>query len=143
MPVPVASWKDWRKDRDCRVDVTDIVVDNPRHTELLLPLPWLSTDPESAAMSLRRLLTAYPTLELDGNGELVIYLLSKVDSMDNKGWVIAIGARDKKLRGIAELDSRKNECFRRYYHHTDISKYIIKATDTILMDLNTKRMMII
>ncbi|CAN6330076.1 unnamed protein product [Urochloa humidicola] len=128
MPVPVGSWKDWHKDRDCRVDVIDIVVDNPSHTDLLLPLPRLSTDPESATMSLRRLLTAYPTLELDTNGDLVIYLLSKVDSMDNEGWVIAVGARDKKLRGISELDSRKNKCFRRYYRHTDISKYLIAAT---------------
>uniref|UniRef100_K3ZF75 Uncharacterized protein n=1 Tax=Setaria italica TaxID=4555 RepID=K3ZF75_SETIT len=111
MPVPVASWKDWHKDKDCKVDVTDIVVDNPSHSELLLRLPRLSTDPESATMSLRRLLTAHPTLELDANGDLVIYLLSKVDYKDHKGWVIDVGARDKKLQGIAELDSRKNDFF--------------------------------
>ncbi|KAF8763069.1 hypothetical protein HU200_008919 [Digitaria exilis] len=34
MPVPIASWKDWRK--DCTIDVANIVIDNPRHSELLL-----------------------------------------------------------------------------------------------------------
>ncbi|CAL4904743.1 unnamed protein product [Urochloa decumbens] len=142
MPVPIGSWKDWHKDRDCRVDVTDILVDNPRHCDLLLPLPRLSTDPETAAMSLRRLLTCYPTLELDANGELVIYLLSKVDSMYKEGWVIAVGARDKKLRGIAELDIRKNKYFRRYYHHTDISKYLMDSTGEVgalVEDANVER----
>jgi hypothetical protein len=85
MPVPIASWKDWHRDKDCKVDVTDIVVDNPRHSELLLPLPRLSTDPEDATMSLRRLLTAHPTLGLGEDGDVVIYLLSKVDYMDDRG----------------------------------------------------------
>lgn len=131
MTVPIASGKDWHRDKDCKVDVTDIIVDNPRHSELLLPLPRLSTDPENATMSLRRLLTAHPTLGLGEDGDVVIYLLSKVDYMDSKGWVISVGPRDKKLRGIAHLDSRKNECFRRYYRDTEILKYLTKATGEV------------
>lgn len=63
---------------------------------------------------------------------MVIYLLSKVDYMDDRGWVIAVGARDKKLRDIAELDSRKNEC---YYRDTEISKYLTKVTCTLELNV--------
>ncbi|CAL4904742.1 unnamed protein product [Urochloa decumbens] len=123
MPVPIASWKDWTK--DCTIDVANIVIDNPRHCELLR-----NVDPEEASPSvtLNRLLTAYPTLGLGINGEVVIYFLSKVDQMAREGWVIAVGAKESKLQGIAKLDDRKNFSFRRYYCPTEISKYLTKAT---------------
>lgn len=70
-----SSWKDWHK--VCTVDVTDIVIDNLRHSELLLPL-----HPGDAIWSLqRRLITAYPTLGL-GMDDDVIYFLSETDAMD-------------------------------------------------------------
>ncbi|CAN6335264.1 unnamed protein product [Urochloa humidicola] len=123
MPVPIASWKDWTK--DCKIDVANIVIDNPKHCELLRAI-----DPEEASLSvtLKSLLTAYPTLGLGINGEVVIYFLSKVDYMAHEGWVIAVGAKDSKLQGIAKLDDRKNFSFRRYYCPTEISKYLTKAT---------------
>ncbi|CAN6330078.1 unnamed protein product [Urochloa humidicola] len=116
MPVPIASWKDWTK--DCTIDAANTVIDNPRHCEL-----FRTIDPEEASPSatLNRLLTAYPTLGLGMNGEVVIYFLSKVDYMAHEGWVIAVGAKDSKLQGIAKLDDRKNFSSRRYYcPHRDL-----------------------
>jgi hypothetical protein len=95
----------------------------------LLALPTrLSTDPEDAAVSLRRLCTGYPTLGPGMDGNLAIYFLSKVDRRSPEGWVIQVGAKDNKLQGIAKLDDRKNRSFRRYYCITHISKYLIRAT---------------
>ncbi|CAL4890653.1 unnamed protein product [Urochloa decumbens] len=123
MPVPIASWKDWTK--DCTIDVANIAIDNPRHYELLRTIDLEEASP---SVTLSGLLTAYPTLGLGINGEVVIYFLSKVDYMAHEGWVIAVGAKDSRLQGIAKLDDRKNFSFRRYYCHTDISKYLTKAT---------------
>ena len=127
MPAPITSWNDWHK--DCTIDVADTIVQNPRHCEVLLELPTrLCTDPEDAAVSLRRLCTGYPTLGLGMDGNLAIYFLSKVDDRSPEGWVIEVGVKDNKLHGIAKLDDRKNRSFRRYYCITDISKYLIRAT---------------
>ncbi|KAF8655923.1 hypothetical protein HU200_060879 [Digitaria exilis] len=130
MPVPIASWKDWRK--DCTIDVANIVIDNPRHSELLLnALPNLTVacpEDQASVTVLTRLVTAYPILGLGVNGDLVIYLLSKVDYMAREGWVIAVSIRDNKLQGITKLDERKNFSFRRYYLATDIPRYLTKAT---------------
>jgi hypothetical protein len=120
MPVPIASWKDWHK--DCTIDAADIAIENPRHLELL---PRLTED---VSVTFSRLLTAHPALGLGMNGDVVVYLLSKVDYMKPEGWVIAVGTKDNKLQGIAKLDDRKNSSFRRYYCCTDISKFMIKAT---------------
>nr|TKW29873.1 hypothetical protein SEVIR_3G423700v2 [Setaria viridis] len=123
MPVPIASWKDWHK--DCTIDAASIAIDNPMHRELL---PRLTVDPEEVSVTFSRLLTAHPTLGLGMNGDVVVYLLSKVDYRAREGWVIAVGTKDSKLQGIAKLDDRKNFSLRRYYRSTDISKYLTKAT---------------
>uniref|UniRef100_A0A0D3EZR1 Uncharacterized protein n=1 Tax=Oryza barthii TaxID=65489 RepID=A0A0D3EZR1_9ORYZ len=118
MPIPVGSWEDWQM--ECMVDVTDIaVVDNVRFSELL---PKIGNDPEE---TLRRLVTGFPTLGMDGD---VISFLSKINRMDDKGWVISVDLRSKTLQGVAELDERKNFLFERYYNTSEISKYLIKAT---------------
>lgn len=123
MPVSIGSWKDWRK--DCKIDVTNIVVDNLRHCELL---PELSSDPEKAMVAFRRLLIGCPTLGIGMDGQLVIYFLTEMDYKARKGWVIAVGVRDSKLQGIANLDDRKNSYFTCYYFSTEISKFLINAT---------------
>uniref|UniRef100_I1NWI3 DUF1618 domain-containing protein n=1 Tax=Oryza glaberrima TaxID=4538 RepID=I1NWI3_ORYGL len=118
MPIPVGSWEDWQM--ECTVDVTDIaVVDNVRFSELL---PKIGNDPEE---TLRRLVTGFPTLGMDGD---VISFLSKINRLDDKGWVISVDLRSKTLQGVAELDERKNFLFKRYYNTSEISKYLIKAT---------------
>uniref|UniRef100_A0A0D3EZR3 DUF1618 domain-containing protein n=1 Tax=Oryza barthii TaxID=65489 RepID=A0A0D3EZR3_9ORYZ len=115
------EWKDWH--RECTVDVTDIaVVDNVRYSELL---PKIGNDPEE---TLRRLLTGHPTLGMDGN---VISFLSKIGYSDDKGWVISVDLRDKTLQGVTEHDHRKNSSFMRYYITSEISKYLINATEFI------------
>nr|XP_034572126.1 uncharacterized protein LOC117836750 [Setaria viridis] len=111
--------------KDCTIDAASIAIDNPMHRELL---PRLTVDPEEVSVTFSRLLTAHPTLGLGMNGDVVVYLLSKVDYMAREGWVIAVGTKDSKLQGIAKLDDRKNFSFRRYYCSTDISKYLTKAT---------------
>uniref|UniRef100_A0A0E0N8T2 DUF1618 domain-containing protein n=1 Tax=Oryza rufipogon TaxID=4529 RepID=A0A0E0N8T2_ORYRU len=117
MPIPVGSWEDWQM--ECTVDVTDIAVDNVRFSELL---PKIGNDPEE---TLRRLVTGFPTLGMDGD---VISFLSKINRLDDKGWVISVDLRSKTLQGVAELDERKNFLFKRYYNTSEISKYLIKAT---------------
>jgi hypothetical protein len=112
MQVPISSsWKDWHK--VCTADVTDIVIDILRHSELLLPLP--------------RHTAAYPTLGL-GMDDDAIYFLSETDAMDPSRWVMAVNMRSGKLNGVAELHKRKNLSFRRYHVPSEISKYLIKAT---------------
>ncbi|KAJ1272259.1 hypothetical protein BS78_06G188500 [Paspalum vaginatum] len=125
VPVPIGSWNDWHK--DCKIDVANFVVDNPRHCEELL-LPRLSIDPEEATLTFRRLVTAHPTLALGMDGHVVIYFFSKVDLMADGGWIIAVGVRDSKLQGIAELDERKHVSFSHYFCAAEISKYLINAT---------------
>ncbi|GJN23842.1 hypothetical protein PR202_gb11530 [Eleusine coracana subsp. coracana] len=126
MPVPISSsWKDWHK--DCTIDVTNIIIDNPSHSELLLRLPRHSADPEDARYGLMRMTTAHPTLGLGINGD-VISFLSKEDVRGARGWVIAVNMTSQKLNGVAELDIRKNSYFQRYYVPTEISKYLTKAT---------------
>lgn len=123
MPVPIASWK------DRTIDVANMVIDNPRHCELLRALPGLSVHPEeAAAVTLGRLVTSYPTLGLGMDGDVAVYFLAKVDRYAREGWVTAVGTTDIKLQGIAKLDDRKNFSFRRYYHPSEISKYLTKAT---------------
>lgn len=117
MPIPVGSWEDWQM--ECTVDITDIAVDNVRFSELL---PKIGNDPEE---TLRRLVTGFPTLGMDGD---VISFLSKINRLDDKGWVISVDLRSKTLQGVAELDERKNFLFKRYYNTSEISKYLIKAT---------------
>nr|CAB3462738.1 unnamed protein product [Digitaria exilis] len=121
MSLPIGSWKDWHK--DCKVDVTDILVKNQRQLQQLMLLPQLTTtdDPQNLTMRLRRLYAAHPTLGLADHGDLA-------NIMDNKGWVMAVGAMDKMLRGIAELDNRKNKHWMCCYMPTEIFKYLIKAT---------------
>ncbi|KAF8763071.1 hypothetical protein HU200_008922 [Digitaria exilis] len=129
MPLPLGSWKDWHKDG--KVDVTDILAKDQNQREQLMLLPQLTTtdDPQNLTMRLRRLHAAHPTLGLGDHGDdLVIYFLSKAHIMDDKGWVMAVGAMDKMLRGIAELDSRKHKHWRCCYMSTDIFKHLIKAT---------------
>ncbi|WVZ86705.1 hypothetical protein U9M48_033451 [Paspalum notatum var. saurae] len=120
MPVPIGSWNDWHK--DCKIDLANIVVDNP------LLLLRLSIDPEEATVAFRRLFTSHPTLGLGMDGHVVIYFFSKVDPMDDGGWIIAVGVRDSKLQGIAELDERKHIFFSHYFCAAEISKYLINAT---------------
>uniref|UniRef100_A0A0E0G021 DUF1618 domain-containing protein n=1 Tax=Oryza nivara TaxID=4536 RepID=A0A0E0G021_ORYNI len=117
MPIPVGSWEDWQM--ECTVDVTDIAVDNVRFSELL---PKIGNDPEE---TLRRLVTGFPTLGMDGD---VISFLSKINRLDDKGWVISVDLRSKTLQGVAEIDERKYFLFERYYNTSEISKYLIKAT---------------
>ncbi|RCV19692.1 hypothetical protein SETIT_3G405600v2 [Setaria italica] len=131
MPVPIASWKDWHK--DCTIDAASIAIDNPMHRELL---PRLTVDPEEVSVTFSRLLTAHPTLGLGMNGDVVVYLLSKVDYRAREGWVIAVGT-NSKLQGIAKLDDRKNFSLRRYYRSTDISKYLTKATELTILSSST------
>ena len=129
MPVPIASWKDWHK--DCTIDAGNMVIDNPRHRELLLALPGLTVDPQEAApVTLSRLVTSHPTLGLGlgMDGHVTVYFLTKVDCNAREGWIIAVGTKDNKLQGIARLDERKNFSFRRHYRPTEISKYLTKAT---------------
>lgn len=126
MPVPISSsWEDWRK--DCKIYVSDIVIDNPSHSELLLRLPRHSADPEDAKWGLRRMTTAHPTLGLGINGD-VISFLSKVRRSDPRGWVISVNMKSRKLNGVAELDNRKNFFFQRCYVPSEISQYLTKAT---------------
>jgi hypothetical protein len=40
MPLPIDLWKDWHK--DCTIDARNMVIDNPRHRELLRALPGLT-----------------------------------------------------------------------------------------------------
>ncbi|KAF8655741.1 hypothetical protein HU200_060898 [Digitaria exilis] len=107
----ITNWFVEGLQKDCKVDVTDILVKNQRQLQQPMLLPQLTTtdDPQNLTMRLRRLYAAHPTLGLADHGDLVIYFLSKANIMDNKGWVMAVGAMDKMLRGIAELDSRKNK----------------------------------
>ncbi|KAL6846867.1 hypothetical protein ACP4OV_022720 [Aristida adscensionis] len=128
MPVPVTRWADWRK--DCAVDVTDIAVDDPRLSELLLRLPVrLGSDPEEAEWSLRRLDTGHPALGLgvDSGSDVTVYFLA--DSRDGKDWAIAVDVRGKKLLGMAQLDDRKNCGYLRCHYPTDISKHLANATE--------------
>ncbi|XP_039840419.1 uncharacterized protein LOC120700259 [Panicum virgatum] len=124
MPVPIASWK------DCTIDAGNMVIDNPRHRELLLALPGLTVDPqEAAAVTLSRLVTSHPTLGLGLglDGHVTVYFLTKVYCNAREGWIIVVGTKDNKLQGIARLDERKNFSFRRHYRPTEISKYLTKA----------------
>ena len=59
-----------------------MVIDNPRHCELLRALPGLTVYPqESAAVTLSRLITSHPTLALGLgiDGDVTVYFLTKVD----------------------------------------------------------------
>ncbi|KAJ1272264.1 hypothetical protein BS78_06G188900 [Paspalum vaginatum] len=125
MPVPIGSWNDWHK--DCKIDVANIVVDNPRHCQLLLP-PGSSIDLEKAKVTVRNLVTGHPTLGLGMDGHVAIYFFSKANRRADGGWLIAVGVRDSKLQGIAELDVRKHVFFKRYFCAAGISKYLINAT---------------
>uniref|UniRef100_A0A0E0JKP7 Uncharacterized protein n=1 Tax=Oryza punctata TaxID=4537 RepID=A0A0E0JKP7_ORYPU len=51
--------------------------------------------------------------------------------MDDKGWVISVDLRSKTLQSVAELDERKNSFFKRYYNTSEISKYLVNATEEV------------
>ncbi|CAL5027143.1 unnamed protein product [Urochloa decumbens] len=133
MPIPVASWDDWH--RDCTTELHEIEVYSPRHHQLLHELMSSSDDNEKATeatFSLGCLQMAYPTLSIDDN---VVYLLTKATSSTKMG-VIAIDLKQKKLQGVAKLDSKTNTSFIHRYLACDceIPKHLkTKGTCALLL----------
>ncbi|CAO2178132.1 unnamed protein product [Urochloa humidicola] len=121
MPIPVTSLDNWH--RECTAELRDFHVDNPTHHKLLHKFMSSSVDKEAkeAMFSLGCLHMAYPTFSVDND---VVYLLCKAASRSKMGLVIAFDVREKRLQGVAKLDSKMNTSFMRCYLACGISKHL-------------------
>uniref|UniRef100_A0A0D9XK97 DUF1618 domain-containing protein n=1 Tax=Leersia perrieri TaxID=77586 RepID=A0A0D9XK97_9ORYZ len=127
MPIPVASWEDWR--RDCTAKSTELTCasddDNPPAYELLRAMcidSYKDDDEEATSLLLGCLGMAYPAMSMDDD---VIFLLTKPTSMERgkAAFLTAVDVRRKMVRAVAKLDSKKNSMFMRSYLTVRISKH--------------------
>lgn len=92
------SWDYWRKGHT--VDIDEISVDNTDHF-MSLPQLW---DAEAGRSTLRNLYTAFPTLGIGGDDD-VVYLMSKVIYDDKNAWMVGVNLGKKTLDVVVPVSS--------------------------------------
>lgn len=111
----------WHKDcwqQDYRLDASQISV--PADKLELLPKPQIDTE-GPAQQTLVALHMGHPTLSL--HAEQIVYLMTKVNHLDEKACVLALDMRNKTLEGVAEFTADRVPGFCFTYTHTRVSRY--------------------
>ncbi|XBH71904.1 hypothetical protein VPH35_099298 [Triticum aestivum] len=103
---------------------SDIIVDET-HSQLL-PQHDVKATTKNATLS--RLHTGHPALSLHDDD--VVYIMAKVDHMDDDSWMLAVDMRNKTLKGVAALTSKRSWGFRFMYLQSDLSNHLVPASRT-------------
>nr|CAB3481942.1 unnamed protein product [Digitaria exilis] len=129
MPIPVSSWKDWRREFSVRLSDLKLPAENTMHYKLLHELISSSSGGVwEETISLAHLSMAYPTLStLDGDD--TVYLLLSKDSCEEScketvEAVLSVDVRASTLQGVAKPDTGRYFSFRRSCLASGISKHL-------------------
>ena len=108
---------------DLKLKASDIIVDES-HSRLL-PRHHVKATMESPT-TLSRLHTGHPALSLHDDD--VVYIMAKVDHMDDDLWMLALDMRNKTLKGVAALTSKRSWGFRFMYLQSDLSNHLVATS---------------
>ncbi|KAF8690082.1 hypothetical protein HU200_041417 [Digitaria exilis] len=125
--VSAASYdaEDWSKECDIKSSDEIDVKDNPSFDILPRPL-----DKQGRALPpFKSVIVCQPTLSL-GDHDNPVYFMVKDVPGDDKGWVISICMKGKKLLGAAEFAAKRTDVATFTYVHSKISNYLIGAAGT-------------
>uniref|UniRef100_A0A0E0DQ11 DUF1618 domain-containing protein n=1 Tax=Oryza meridionalis TaxID=40149 RepID=A0A0E0DQ11_9ORYZ len=115
MPIPVTSWDDWKP--GCSV------TSNHLDTALHSYMRKIDYKRENAAISVESLHTAYPTLSIADDDD-VVYLLSKRTTRGAAKMVFTVNMRARVLEELEKLHSMSHLGFMRCFLSTGISKHL-------------------
>uniref|UniRef100_R7W783 Uncharacterized protein n=1 Tax=Aegilops tauschii TaxID=37682 RepID=R7W783_AEGTA len=110
---------------DLSLKASDIILDDS-HSRLL-PRHDAKATMESPT-TLSRLHTGHPALSLHDDD--VVYITAKVDHLDDDLWMLALDMRNKTLKGVAALTSKRTLGFRFMYLQSDLSNHLVRASRT-------------
>ncbi|XBI83236.1 hypothetical protein VPH35_091765 [Triticum aestivum] len=102
---------------DLKLKASDIIMDET-HSQLL-PQHDVKATTKNATLS--RLHTGHPALSLHDDD--VVYIMAKVDHMDDDSWMLAVDMRNKTLKGVAALTSRF------MYLQSDLSSHLVPTSE--------------
>ncbi|XBH71848.1 hypothetical protein VPH35_099246 [Triticum aestivum] len=108
---------------DLKLKASDIIVDET-HSQLL-PQHDVKATTKNATLS--RLHTGHPALSLHDDD--VVYIMAKVDHMDDDSWMLAVDMRNKTLKGVAALTSKRSWGFRFMYLQSDLSNHLMPTSE--------------
>ena len=112
--------KKWQISHELKA--SQIAVDDS-HSGLL---PRVEAAIESPILS--RLHAGHPALSLHDDD--VVYIMAKVDHRDDDSWMLAVDMRNKTLKGVAALTSKRSWGFRFMYLQSDLSNHLVPASRT-------------
>ncbi|XP_044398575.1 uncharacterized protein [Triticum aestivum] len=108
---------------DLKLKASDIIVDET-HSQLL---PQHDVKDTTKNATLSRLHTGHPTLSLHDDD--VVYIMAKVYHMDYDLWMLAVDMRNKTLKGVAALTSKRSLGFRFMYLQSDLSNHLVATSE--------------
>uniref|UniRef100_N1R086 DUF1618 domain-containing protein n=1 Tax=Aegilops tauschii TaxID=37682 RepID=N1R086_AEGTA len=108
---------------DLKLKASDIIVDET-HSQLL-PQHDVKATTKNATLS--RLHTGHPALSLHDDD--VVYIMAKVDHMVDDSWMLAVDMRNKTLKGVAALTSKRSWGFRFMYLQSDLSNHLMPTSE--------------
>ncbi|VAI35359.1 unnamed protein product [Triticum turgidum subsp. durum] len=108
---------------DLKLKASDIIVDET-HSQLL-PQHDVKATTKNATLS--RLHTGHPVLSLHDDD--VVYIMAKVYHMDDDLWMLAVDMRNKTLKGVAALTSKRSWGFRFIYLQSDLSSHLVPTSE--------------
>ncbi|KQK23307.1 uncharacterized protein LOC100834137 isoform X1 [Brachypodium distachyon] len=104
--------------RGFTVDVDEIVISDPTHSDLLPEL----TVGYPGKSTLQNRVTSSPILRIQGDD--VVYLMSKVNFEDEETWVIGVDIKTKNLRGVASFSTDRSVYSSPAYLPCSLSGYL-------------------
>ncbi|TVU47531.1 hypothetical protein EJB05_07135, partial [Eragrostis curvula] len=138
MPIPAASWNDWRP--GCSVSLDSLRIPSGKrrvHKSLdrILTAGCFeeqeATGARATTLSLGCLCVSYPTLSILDDD--VLYILSTGTRMESIGALVNVDVRAKTLKGVQELGT--NRGFYRHFRASGISQLpsfsMVQSTDVL------------
>uniref|UniRef100_A0A0E0MGB9 BSD domain-containing protein n=1 Tax=Oryza punctata TaxID=4537 RepID=A0A0E0MGB9_ORYPU len=122
----VATWsristnplKYWHQ--DCKLGASQVSFENnPVHYELM---PQLLDDQGIPQLTMVRLHTSHPVLSMHDHD--TVYLMTKVNYLDDKAWVLAIDTRNNALQDVAEFNAERAIPLSYTFTQSGISEYL-------------------
>lgn len=122
----VATWsristnpfEDWHQ--NCKLDASQVSFENNAvHYE---KLPELLDDQGIPQLTMVWLHTGHPVLSVHDHD--IVYLMTKVNYLDDKAWVLAIDMRNSTLQGVAAFNAERVIALRDAFTQSGISEYL-------------------
>uniref|UniRef100_A0A0D9XT67 BSD domain-containing protein n=1 Tax=Leersia perrieri TaxID=77586 RepID=A0A0D9XT67_9ORYZ len=111
--------------QDYKLDASQFCFENnPVHYNLL---PELLDDQGIPQLTMARLHTGHPILSIHDHD--TVYLMTKVNYLDDKAWVLAIDMRNNTLQDVAEFNGERAIGFSYSFAQSGISEYLNMLPD--------------